>query len=129
MLKLVDGAELQAYRLVNLTAEKYRSLLQQTIRNRNRNRRQDIYGLALPLNHVDHWTQPERAMLKSLIVASAQSKGIQVQADPMSDPRIMEMAAKGYGDMAAEVDVSLPVFDDIYQEVLQFYEELPWSSP
>ena len=106
-------------------AEKYRSLLQQTIRNRNR--RQDIYDLALLLNHVDHWTQHERAMLKSLIVASAEPKGIQAQANSMSDPKIMEMAAKGYEDMAAEVDGPLPAFDDIYQQVLKFYESLPWS--
>ena len=124
-LKLVDGAELQAYSLINLMAEKYRSLLQQTIRNRNR--RQDIYDLALLLNHVDHWTQHERAMIKSLIVASAEPKGIQAQANSMSDPKIMEMAAKGYEDMAAEVDGPLPAFDDIYQQVLKFYESLPWS--
>jgi hypothetical protein len=126
VLQLVDGAELRAYSLVNLMAEKYRSLLQQTIRNRNR--RQDIYDLALLLNHVDHWTQPERTMLKSLIVASAEPKGIQAQADSMSDPKIMEMAAKGYEDMAAEVDGPLPAFDDIYQQVLKFYEDLPWSN-
>ena len=125
VLQLVDGAELRAYSLVNLMAEKYRSLLQQTIRNRNR--RQDIYDLALLLNHVDHWTQSERTMLKSLIVASAEPKGIQAQANSMSDPKIMEMAAKGYEDMAAEVDGPLPAFDDIYQQVLKFYESLPWS--
>ena len=126
VLQLVDGAELRAYSLVNLMAEKYRSLLQQTIRNRNR--RQDIYDLALLLNHVDHWTQSERTMLKSLIVASAEPKGIQAQANSMSDPKIMEMAAKGYEDMAAEVDGPLPTFDDIYQQVLKFYEDLPWSD-
>ena len=81
------------------------------------------------LNHVDHWTQPERAMLKSLIVASAEPKGIQAQADSMSDPKIMKMAAKGYEDMAAEVDGPLTAFDDIYQQALKFYEGLPWSNP
>lgn len=126
VLQLVDGAELQAYSLVNLMAEKYRSLLQQAVRNRNR--RQDIYDLALLLNHVSHWTQAECAMLKSLIVASAKSKGIEAQADSMSDPRIMEMAAKGYEEMAAEVDGPLPAFEKIYQAVLRFYENLPWTS-
>ncbi len=126
VLQLVDGVELRAYSLVNLMAEKYRSLLQQTIRNRNR--RQDIYDLALLINHINHWTQHERAMLKSLIVASAESKGIQAQSDSMTDPRIMEMAARGYEDMAAEVDGPLPVFNDIYQKVLKFYEGLPWSN-
>jgi len=30
--------------------------------------------------------------------------------------------------MAAEVDGPLPVFNDIYQKVLKFYEGLPWSN-
>lgn len=68
-------------------------------------------------------------MLKSLIVASAEPKGIQAQADSMSDPKIMKMAAKGYEDMAAEVDGPLTAFDDIYQQALKFYEGLPWSNP
>ena len=45
----------------------------------------------------------------------------------MNDPRIREMAAKGYEDLAAEVEEPLPKFDEIYQQVLQFYESLPWS--
>lgn len=126
VLQLIDGSELQAYSLVNLMAEKYRSLLQQTIRHRNR--RQDIYDLALLLNHVKDWTEAERAMLKSLIVASAGSRGIQARANSMSDPRIMEMAAKGYEELAAEVDGSLPAFSDLYQQILKFYEDLPWLN-
>ena len=125
VLQLVDGLELQAYSLVNLMAEKYRSVLQQMIRNRNR--RQDIYDLALLLSHVDRWTHAERVQLKSLIVASAEPKGIKAQADSMTDLRIREMAAKGYEDLAAEVEEPLPEFDEIYQQVLQFYESLPWS--
>lgn len=125
VLRLIDGGELQAYSLINLMAEKYRSLLQQTVRNRNR--RQDVYDLALLLNHVDRWTEAECAVLKSLIVATAESKGIQAQADSMSDPRIMEMAAKGYEDMVAEVDGTLPEFNELYQKVVRFYESLPWS--
>jgi predicted nucleotidyltransferase component of viral defense system len=126
VLQLVDGAQLRTYSLVNLMAEKYRSLLQQTIRQRNR--RQDIYDLALLLNHVSHWTQAERDILKSLIMTSAQSKGIQAQADSMSDPKIREMAAKGYEELAAEIDGPLPTFEDTYQQVLEFYESLPWSN-
>lgn len=125
VLRLIDGGELQAYSLINLMAEKYRSLLQQTVRNRNR--RQDVYDLALLLKHVDRWTEAECAMLKSLIVATAESKGIQAQADSISDPRIMEMAAKGYEDMVAEVDGPLPEFNELYQKVVKFYESLPWS--
>ena len=47
LLSLSNGESLQVYSQINLMAEKYRSLLQQPIRRRNR--RQDIYDLALLL--------------------------------------------------------------------------------
>jgi len=43
VLELTGGQELQAYSLVDLMAEKYRAMLQQ--KERNRNRRQDVYDL------------------------------------------------------------------------------------
>ena len=48
VLRLTDGNSLLAYSQLNLMAEKYRSLLQQPTRRRNR--RQDVYDLALLLH-------------------------------------------------------------------------------
>ena len=50
-LQLSDEESLLAYSLVDLVAEKYRALLQQTVRNRNR--RQDVYDLNFLLRHYD----------------------------------------------------------------------------
>jgi predicted nucleotidyltransferase component of viral defense system len=124
VLKLTDGDQLQVYSLVNLMAEKFRSLLQQP--SRNRNRRQDVYDLSLLLAEVRDWTQAEKLNLRECLVASAESRDIQAQADSMRNPEIKLMAAKGYEDMHDEVDGPLPSFDEIYQAVQDFYESLPW---
>lgn len=125
VLKLSDGDELQVYSLVNLMAEKFRSLLQQP--SRNRNRRQDIYDLSLLLAEVKDWTHAERRSLKECIVASALSRYVIAESISMRDPEIMRMTAKGYEDLQAEVDGPLPDFGAIYQVVQDFYESLPWS--
>jgi predicted nucleotidyltransferase component of viral defense system len=124
VLRLTDGEQLQVYSLVNLMAEKFRSLLQQP--SRNRNRRQDVYDLSLLLSEVDDWTQAEKLSLRECLVASAGSRDIHAQIDSMRHPEIKSMAAKGYEDMQDEVDGPLPSFDEIYQAVQDFYEGLPW---
>lgn len=124
VLKLTDGDQLQVYSLVNLIAEKFRSLLQQP--SRNRNRRQDVYDLSLLLREVQDWTSAEKLSLRECLVASAESRDIYAKADSMRDPEIKRRAAKGYEDMHDEVDGPLPPFGEIYQAVQDFYESLPW---
>lgn len=124
VLKLTDGDQLQVYSLVNLMAEKFRSLLQQP--SRNRNRRQDVYDLSLLLHEVRDWTQAEKLSLRECLVASAQSRAIHAAVESMRDPEIKRRASKGYEDMHDEVDGALPPFEEIYQAVQDFYESLPW---
>lgn len=124
VLKLTDGDQLQVYSLVNLMAEKFRSLLQQP--SRQRNRRQDVYDLSLLLAQVQDWTRAEKLNLRDCLVASAGARGIHAEANSMRHPEIKDMAAKGYADMHDEVDGPLPPFEDIYQAVQDFYASLPW---
>ncbi len=124
VLKLTDGDQLQVYSLVNLMAEKFRSLLQQP--SRNRNRRQDVYDLSLLLGEVQDWTSAEKLSLRECLIASAEYREIYANVDSMRDPEIKHRAAKGYQDMHDEVDGPLPHFDEIYQAVQDFYESLPW---
>jgi predicted nucleotidyltransferase component of viral defense system len=124
VLKLTDGDQLQVYSLVNLMAEKFRSLLQQP--SRHRNRRQDVYDLSLLLKEVQDWTRAERLNLRQCLVASAEARGIQAQADSLRNAEIKRMAAAGYEDMHDEVEGPLPSFDEIYQAIQDFYESLPW---
>jgi hypothetical protein len=111
MLRLNDGDGLKVYSLVNLMAEKFRSLLQQPVRNRCR--RQDVYDLWLLLSEVQDWAPADRQALKEYIVASAQSRGLLAELNSLRDPRVIEMAAVGYLDMQAEIDGPLPEFDAI----------------
>jgi hypothetical protein len=106
-------------------AEKYRSLLQQTVRNRNR--RQDVYDLSLLLNEVKDWSHAERLKLKELIVASSESRGIQATSKSISDTTTIEMSEKGYQDLASEIEEPLPPFKEIYGAISYFYENLPWE--
>jgi hypothetical protein len=124
VLKLSDGEHLQAYSLMSLIAEKFRALLQQP--SRDRNRRQDAYDLALLLRHTQNWSESDKNTLRDRLVQSARSRGIQAQHDSMQDPRIKAMSAKGYAEMHDEIDGPLPPFDKIYQLVQDFYEGLPW---
>jgi predicted nucleotidyltransferase component of viral defense system len=124
MLRLAESDILQVYSLVNLMAEKFRSLLQQPVRNRHR--RQDIYDLWLLMSEVQDWTSADRRALRDCIVASAQSRGLRAELMSLRDPRVIQMAAMGYRDMEAEIDGPLPEFDTIYLSVQKFYENLPW---
>lgn len=124
VLKLTDGDQIQVYSLVNLMAEKFRSLLQQPARNRNR--RQDVYDLSLLLREVEGWTPAEKLSLRDCLLASAKSRGIAARVDSMRDPEIKRRAAIGYEDMRDEVEGEVPPFDTIYQAVQDFYESLPW---
>ncbi len=124
MLRLTDGDGLKVYSLVNLMAEKFRSLLQQPVRNRYR--RQDVYDLWLLTSEVQDWTLADRQALRDCIVASAHSRGLRAERLSLRDPRVIHMAAVGYLDMQAEIDGPLPEFDAIYRSVQSFYENLPW---
>lgn len=125
MLRLGDVEGLQVYSLINLMAEKFRSLLQQPVRNRHR--RQDIYDLWLLLSEVQDWQLADREALRDCIVASAHSRGLRAELISLRDPRVIHMAAVGYLDLHAEIAGSLPEFDLIYHSVQNFYENLPWT--
>src|SRR5690606_24880128 len=49
----IDGAEFEAYSIIELVAEKIRAILQQ--KTRNRNREQDIYDLHFILTNINRF--------------------------------------------------------------------------
>lgn len=126
VLRLGDGDSLQAYSQINLMAEKYRSLLQQPLRRRNR--RQDVYDLALLLQTEHVWNEQERARLLACLMSSAQSRGIEPDARSLRNPKIRDMASEGYGELQPEIEGALPPFDALYGQVQAFYEGLPWPG-
>lgn len=76
VLGLTGGQELFAYGLVNLNAEKYRAILQQVPRRRNR--RQDVYDLdrLVARKEVDE-------ELKAEILAALNAKSVGVNNTPI----------------------------------------------
>lgn len=124
VLRLTDGEELQAYSFLNLIAEKFRSLLQQPTRKRNR--RQDVYDLHLLITSNNPLSKDEKNQLLHLVIASCKERGIEANIASFSNTEVKKMAEEGYEDLAPEVDGPLPLFNDAYTRVQQFYEDLPW---
>lgn len=125
VLALRNGEQLQAYSLLNLLAEKLRSLLQQP--ERHRNRRQDVYDLNLLLAGCDPMDPNEKRHLLELIKHTCAERRITATRDSMDHPLVREMAEKDYGGLAQEVDGELTPFDVAYTSVQRFYASLPWD--
>ncbi|MCD8505600.1 MAG: nucleotidyl transferase AbiEii/AbiGii toxin family protein [Burkholderiaceae bacterium] len=126
LLRLSDGQGLQVYSIINLMAEKYRSLLQQPVRNRNR--RQDVYDLWVLISQIETFDYFEKTQLKACIEQSCAIKDIRVTAQSLADPVIKHMSSAGYEDLHAEVGHDLPAFEVAFKAVQDFYERLPWHE-
>jgi hypothetical protein len=124
VLSLTDGEGLQAYGFTNLIAEKYRSLLQQP--HRRRNRRQDVYDLHMLLSDCEVLSPVEQRQLHAHLMATCQSRNIVATPESMRDDQVKTMAAKDYAGLAEEIEGELPDFDLAYAAVQGFYERLPW---
>jgi Nucleotidyl transferase AbiEii toxin, Type IV TA system len=124
ILRLTDGESLLAYSQLNLMAEKYRSLLQQPTRRRNR--RQDVYDLALLLHGSNRLDASEQARLLACLLTSAKARDIEPDRQSLRDPAIRAMAAAGYDTLQPEIEDALAPFEAAYQTVQEFYEGLPW---
>lgn len=124
VLTLTDGEGLQAYGFTNLIAEKYRSLLQQP--HRRRNRRQDVYDLHMLLLDCEVLSSAEQRQLHTHLIASCQSRNIVAMMDSMRDLQVRAMAAEDYAGLAEEIEGELSDFDLAYEAVRIFYEKLPW---
>jgi len=121
-VSLDEENEIQAYGIYDLIAEKFRSLLQQT--SRNRYRRQDVYDLKLLIDRLGN-LEGKNEILQSLI-EKAESRRLMVNLASLDDPEVKRRAEVEYHTLADEVEGDLPIFDVIFSEVLEFYKNLPW---
>ena len=124
ILELTGGNELFAYSLSDLIAEKYRALLQQVPRKRNR--RQDVYDLDILIS--------DRSVNRTLgtqilyaLVTKCRSRDIDPTPASLENPEIKERAGADWGTMKLELG-ELPDFEDCFARVLQFYCNLPWHE-
>ena len=125
ILELTGGAELRAYSLSELIAEKYRSILQQTIRNRYR--RQDTYDLArlLAEHQPDHDLKIE---ILETFLAKCQSRNITPSSTSLDDPEVKKRSQSDWQTLKLEVE-TLPDFEACFEPVRAFYKALPWLPP
>jgi predicted nucleotidyltransferase component of viral defense system len=119
-----EGARLQVYSLLDLIAEKLRALLQQTIRNRNR--RQDVYDIAL-LSRKYNLNSNEKKHLLEAFRGKCRAREIEPDPQSLKDPELVKRARAEWETLAIELG-ELPPFDECFAVVEQLYESLPWSS-
>ncbi len=124
-LALEDGEQLKTYSYFNLFAEKLRSLLQQPIRNRTR--RQDVYDLYVLLQLKGKPSAQEQQKILQLLKTTCAERDVPAHQKSFAAPEIRNLARAGYDNLAAEVPAQLPDFDQAFDEILRFYEELPWD--
>ncbi len=126
VLTLEDGSGLRTYGFTNLIAEKYRSLLQQPLRKRNR--RQDVYDLFMLIKSCDPLSDSERLQVQKHLVNSCKSRDIDAKQNSMSNEIVRAMAAEDYPSLAGEIEGELPEFEIAYLAVRGFYEQLLWNE-
>jgi hypothetical protein len=124
ILELTGGQELKAYSLVDLMAEKYRAMLQQ--KERDRNRRQDVYDLNR-LIESEKIDDGSRAQLLDAFIEKCRSRHIEPTAQSLDDPEIKTRSGKEWETIELEVG-KLPKFEDCYATVSEFYRSLPWPT-
>lgn len=122
VLELTGGRELRAYGLADLIAEKYRAVLQQVPRKRER--RQDVYDLdrLLAGNETDDALQ---AQIFDALVAKCKARKIKPTPASLEDPEIKRRAGANWQSMELELG-EVPDFEGCFARVAEFYRNLPW---
>ena len=124
VLELTGGQKLRAYGLVDLIAEKYRAMLQQVPRRRNR--RQDVYDLDLLIgkHEID---DALRAQILDVFIEKCRSRRIEPTDLSLNDPEIKTRSHAEWQTMELELG-EVPIFEICFARVSEFYRNLPWQS-
>jgi predicted nucleotidyltransferase component of viral defense system len=122
-LRLSDEYEILAYSLTDLIAEKYRALLQQSIRGRNR--RQDIYDLYLIFSTLPKFYDDARRAIFEALLEKSKARNIQLDSTSIDNPKLKEMAKHEYQGLADEIDGELPDFERSFEVVRDFSSVFP----
>jgi len=124
----IDGEDsITAYDFISLMAEKFRSILQQEVRQRNR--RQDIYDLCYLIENFAECTDEEKAMVLEMLIEKSKNKGIEdfLHIGGLDDERIKSRTSDSFEDLRDELEDELPDFDLTYNTVNDYYKNMPWS--
>ena len=123
-IEIEGNSAMQTYGELTLIAEKYRAILQQTVRDRVRG--QDIYDLHFVLTHYPMTDEARKKLLLKVLIEKAKSRDIIAERTSFSDPDIREKARERYEALDVQVIGPLPDYDEAFDFVKAFYEALPW---
>jgi hypothetical protein len=118
-----DGSSISAYSLKDIIAEKYRALLQQE--ERKRNRRQDIYDLDMLINQFPFDVE-ELEEIKALLLEKSHARDIYPDINSLQQEAIIKRAKSEWETLKLEIG-ELPEFDACFKKVNAFYRLLPWK--
>ena len=123
-----DEDSLLAYSLVDLVAEKYRALLQQE--QRQRNRRQDVYDLEFLLRHYSDELKILQSEIFRTLIEKCESRSLVPSSELIDAPSVRERAMADWNTLKSELgpDDPLPDFDLCFTNVASFYQQLPWTE-
>jgi len=123
-----DEISVKCYKLEELMAEKFRSILQQVPRNRAR--RQDVYDLNYLIKNHCKKTDQERSEILNLLLKKSVDKNIDDYLNPkaLDLKEIRDRSNQEYLLLASEVASELPDFEESYQNVNTYFKSLPWAK-
>lgn len=116
------GPEFSAYAVTDLIAEKFRALLQQPLRNRNR--RQDVYDIAYLVKCFPP-DADERAEILLSFLKKCAARDITPTIDSISNPEVKSRAQAEWDTLEQEL-AEVPDFDECFSAVEELYRALPW---
>jgi hypothetical protein len=126
MLSVTDEMAVTAYGVHTLIAEKYRAMLQQPIRDRDRP--QDAYDIDYLLQRCTFDPSGLQLILHA-IHSKAESRDFLPKRADIRSPEIHERSHKRYQEIADQLpDRALPDFEEMFERVAVFYESLPWQE-
>lgn len=125
LFQIEEGKSIQIYSFHDLVGEKFRAVLQQEVRNRYR--RQDIYDLHLLVKYRDSsFADETRSKILHSLIEKATARKLLVNQQSMRNPEIIRRSREQYSLLENEIEGDLPEFEDTFDFVRAYYEDLPW---
>lgn len=126
ILSLSEEASIIAYGTAELIAEKFRALLQQVPRKRER--RQEPYDIW----HITETTQfndADLALIHRRLLAKSRSRHIEPGAESLENPEVAARASASWNSLELELAAGdLPAFDLCWAATKRLYASLPWEE-
>lgn len=121
-----NDERLKVYSFHTLMAEKFRSVLQQI--DRKRNRRQDIYDLNFLINRFSTSDEDEKHKVLATLINISQEKGIEewLHKGGLADKGIEDRSKQDAKTLDFESKEDFDI-DLAYENVRKYYELMPWD--